>query len=120
MKVLILTVGTTREPLEVALSEHAPEGVVFLASQASHPVAAELLRDYGASFRHHTLLLEDGGGAASVPSGARRGLGACANATSSWPKRGALAQERGLPGHQAPPGLAPGPRCATIPQGGGR
>ena len=59
MKVLILTVGTTREPLEVALSEHAPEGVVFLASQESHPVAAELLRDYGASFRHHTLLLED-------------------------------------------------------------
>jgi CRISPR-associated protein (TIGR02710 family) len=59
MKVLILTVGTTREPLEVALSEHAPEGVVFLASQASHPVAAELLRDYGASFRQHTLLLED-------------------------------------------------------------
>jgi CRISPR-associated protein (TIGR02710 family) len=59
MKVLILTVGTTREPLEVALSEHAPEGVVFLASQASHPVAAELIRDYGASFRHHTLLLED-------------------------------------------------------------
>jgi len=113
MKVLILTVGTTREPLEVALSEHAPEGVVFLASQASHPVAAELLRDYGASFRHHTLLLEDGGGAASVPSGARRGLGACANATSSWPKRGAF------PGIK-PPGLAPGPRCATIPQGGGR
>jgi len=59
MKVLILTVGTTREPLEVALSEHAPDGVVFLASQESHPVAAELLRDYGASFRHHTLLLED-------------------------------------------------------------
>ena len=59
MKVLILTVGTTREPLEVARSEHAPEGVVFLASHASHPVAAELLRDYGASFRHHTLLLED-------------------------------------------------------------
>jgi CRISPR-associated protein (TIGR02710 family) len=59
MKVLVLTVGTTREPLEVALAEHAPEGVVFLASQASHPVAAELLRDYGASFRHHTLLLED-------------------------------------------------------------
>ncbi|MGC8875551.1 TIGR02710 family CRISPR-associated CARF protein [Thermus sp.] len=59
MKVLILTVGTTREPLEVALSEHAPQGVVFLASQQSHPVAAELLRDYGASFRHHTLLLED-------------------------------------------------------------
>ncbi|MGC8905389.1 TIGR02710 family CRISPR-associated CARF protein [Thermus sp.] len=59
MKVLILTVGTTREPLEVALSEHAPQGVVFLASQQSHPVAAELLKDYGASFRHHTLLLED-------------------------------------------------------------
>lgn len=59
MKILILTVGTTREPLEVALAEHAPEGVVFLASQESHPVAAELLRDYGNSFRHHTLLLED-------------------------------------------------------------
>ncbi|BDG19019.1 CRISPR-associated protein [Thermus thermophilus] len=59
MKVLILTVGTTREPLEVALAEHAPQGVVFLASQASHPVAAELVRDYGGSFRHHTLLLED-------------------------------------------------------------
>ncbi|BDG27558.1 hypothetical protein TthSNM66_21940 (plasmid) [Thermus thermophilus] len=25
MKVLILTVGTTREPLEVALAEHAPQ-----------------------------------------------------------------------------------------------
>lgn len=33
--------------------------MVFLASQASHPVAAELVRDYGGSFRHHTLLLED-------------------------------------------------------------
>ncbi|GAB5601683.1 hypothetical protein FJNA_02070 [Thermus sp. FJN-A] len=59
MKVLILTVGSTREPLEVALAEHAPQGVVFLASQQSHPVAAELVRDYGASLRHHTLLLAD-------------------------------------------------------------
>ncbi|APD10324.1 MULTISPECIES: TIGR02710 family CRISPR-associated CARF protein [Thermus] len=59
MRVLILTVGTTRAPLEEALAHHAPEGVVFLASQDSHPVAAELVRDYGGSFRHHTLLVED-------------------------------------------------------------
>ncbi|GAA6751817.1 TIGR02710 family CRISPR-associated CARF protein [Thermus antranikianii] len=59
MKVLILTVGTTRAPLEEALAHHAPEGVIFLASQQTHPVAAELIRDYGASFRHHTLLMED-------------------------------------------------------------
>ncbi|MEZ0322341.1 MAG: TIGR02710 family CRISPR-associated CARF protein [Thermus sp.] len=59
MKVLILTVGTTRAPLEEALAQHTPQGVVFLASQASHPVAAELVRDYGGAFRHHTLLLED-------------------------------------------------------------
>lgn len=59
MKVLILTVGTTRAPLEEALAQHTPEGVVFLASQQSFPVAAELQRDYGNSFRHHTLLLED-------------------------------------------------------------
>lgn len=59
MKVLILTVGTTRAPLEAALAHHTPDGVVFLASQQTHPVAAELVRDYGGSFRHHTLLLED-------------------------------------------------------------
>ncbi len=59
MKVLILTVGTTRAPLEESLAHHAPEGVIFVASQESHPVAAELVRDYGASFRHHTFLLED-------------------------------------------------------------
>ncbi|WP_038056710.1 TIGR02710 family CRISPR-associated CARF protein [Thermus amyloliquefaciens] len=59
MKVLLLTVGTTRAPLEEALAHHAPEGVVFLASQATLPVAAELIRDYAGSFRYHTLLLED-------------------------------------------------------------
>ncbi|MFN4073971.1 MAG: TIGR02710 family CRISPR-associated CARF protein [Thermus sp.] len=59
MKVLILTVGTTRAPLEESLTQHAPEGVIFLASQQTHPVAAELVRDYGGSLRHHTLLLED-------------------------------------------------------------
>lgn len=59
MKVLILSVGLTRAPLEEALTQHAPEGVVFVASQESHPVAAELVRDYGSAFRHHTLLLED-------------------------------------------------------------
>ncbi|KHG64420.1 CRISPR-associated protein [Thermus sp. 2.9] len=59
MKVLILSVGTTRAPLEESLAQHAPDGVIFLASQESHPVAAELVREYGGSFRHHTLLLED-------------------------------------------------------------
>lgn len=59
MKVLILTVGTTRSPLEETLTQHSPEGVVFLASQQTLPVAADLIRDYGGSFRHHTLLLED-------------------------------------------------------------
>ncbi|WP_243094723.1 TIGR02710 family CRISPR-associated CARF protein [Thermus thalpophilus] len=59
MKVLILSVGTTRAPLEESLAQHAPDGVIFLASQESHPVAAELVREYGGSFRHYTLLLED-------------------------------------------------------------
>ncbi|AFV75893.1 CRISPR-associated protein, TIGR02710 family [Thermus oshimai JL-2] len=59
MKVLILTVGITKDPLEAALAHHTPGGVIFLASQRSHPVAAELVRDYGEAFRHHTLLLED-------------------------------------------------------------
>ncbi|GLV48960.1 CRISPR-associated protein [Thermus sp. LT1-2-5] len=59
MKVLILSVGTTRPPLEEALAQHTPEGVIFLASQETHPVAAELVRDYGGSLRHHTFLLED-------------------------------------------------------------
>jgi CRISPR-associated protein (TIGR02710 family) len=59
MKVLILTVGFTRAPLEESLTQHAPQGVVFLASQQSYPVAAELVRDYGNAFRHHTVLIED-------------------------------------------------------------
>ena len=59
MKVLILTVGTTRAPLEEALSQHTPEGVVFLASQDTLPVVADLVRDYGDSLRHYTVLLED-------------------------------------------------------------
>lgn len=36
---------------------HAPEGVVFIASQVSHTVVAELLNQYHAEFRHHTILL---------------------------------------------------------------
>ncbi|KGQ21365.1 TIGR02710 family CRISPR-associated CARF protein [Thermus filiformis] len=59
MKVLILTVGKTRAPLETSLTQHAPDGVVFLASQDSFPVAGELVRDYGDGLRHHTLLVED-------------------------------------------------------------
>lgn len=56
---LILTVGQTAAPLEHALLEHAPQGVVFIASQSSQVVVAELLRKYGQELRHHTLLLDD-------------------------------------------------------------
>ncbi len=59
MRVLILTVGHTREPLEVSIGEHTPEGVIFLASQDSQPTVAEVLKAWGGGFRHHTLLLED-------------------------------------------------------------
>ncbi|MDM7324570.1 MAG: TIGR02710 family CRISPR-associated CARF protein, partial [Thermus sp.] len=59
MKVLILTVGTTRAPLEESLLHHSPEGVVLVASQKTLPVAAELVRDYGESLRFHTIPLED-------------------------------------------------------------
>ncbi|WP_117236922.1 TIGR02710 family CRISPR-associated CARF protein [Thermus sediminis] len=59
MRVLILTVGFTKEPLEVSIAEHAPEGVVFLASQQSQTTVAEVLKTWEGSFRHHTLLLED-------------------------------------------------------------
>lgn len=58
-KVLILTVGKTLEPLEFSLNEHTPEGVIFLASQGSQPVAGELVRRYGDALRFHTLLLND-------------------------------------------------------------
>ncbi|MBO1438260.1 TIGR02710 family CRISPR-associated CARF protein [Meiothermus sp. CFH 77666] len=59
-KVLILTVGQTLEPLEFALTEHAPlKGVVFVASQSSYPVAGDLLKRYGGQFNHHTLLISD-------------------------------------------------------------
>ncbi|WP_299433073.1 TIGR02710 family CRISPR-associated CARF protein [uncultured Meiothermus sp.] len=58
-KVLILSVGQTLEPLEFALSEHTPSGVVFVASQGSQAVAGELVRRYGGGLRFHTLLLDD-------------------------------------------------------------
>jgi CRISPR-associated protein (TIGR02710 family) len=58
-KVLILSVGQTLEPLEFALSEHTPGGVVFVASQGSQAVAGELIRRYGGGLRYHTLLLDD-------------------------------------------------------------
>lgn len=58
-QVLIVTVGQSRGPVEFALTEHAPGGVVFIASQDSQVVVAELVREYGGSLRHHTLLLED-------------------------------------------------------------
>ncbi len=50
---------TIRTPLEEAPAQHTPEEVVFLTSQQTLPVAADLIRDYGEAFRHHTLLLED-------------------------------------------------------------
>lgn len=56
---LILTVGQTAAPLEHALLEHAPQGVVLVASQGSQAVAGELIRRYGDSLRYHTLLLDD-------------------------------------------------------------
>ncbi|RIH89438.1 TIGR02710 family CRISPR-associated CARF protein [Calidithermus roseus] len=58
-QVLIVTVGQSRAPVEYALTEHAPDGVVFIASQTSQVVVAELVREYGGSLRHHTLLLDD-------------------------------------------------------------
>jgi hypothetical protein len=57
--VLILSVGKTIEPLEFALMEHAPQGVVFVASQGTQAVAGELVQRYGDSLRFHTLLLDD-------------------------------------------------------------
>ncbi|MER3537645.1 MAG: TIGR02710 family CRISPR-associated protein [Thermus sp.] len=59
MKTLILTVGTSRPPLEEALAQHAPQGVIFIASQKSFPVAGELVKEYGEALKHHTLILED-------------------------------------------------------------
>ncbi|MGK0617956.1 TIGR02710 family CRISPR-associated CARF protein [Meiothermus cerbereus] len=57
--VLILSVGQTIEPLEFALAEHVPQGVVFVASQGTQAVAGELVRRYGNALRFHTLLLDD-------------------------------------------------------------
>ncbi|GAO73923.1 MULTISPECIES: TIGR02710 family CRISPR-associated CARF protein [Meiothermus] len=57
--VLILGVGQTLEPLEFALTEHTPQGVIFIASQDSQVVSAELIQRYGEALRFHTLLLDD-------------------------------------------------------------
>lgn len=57
--VLIVTVGQTPAPIEAAISYHAPDGVVFIASQQSHPVAAEVIRGFRGEFLHHTLLVAD-------------------------------------------------------------
>lgn len=57
--VLILGVGQTLEPLEFALAEHTPQGVIFIASQGSQVVSAELIQRYGEALRFHTLLLDD-------------------------------------------------------------
>lgn len=58
-QVLIATVGHSRAPVEFALAEHAPDGVIFIASQDSQVVVAELVREYGANLLHHTFLLDD-------------------------------------------------------------
>ncbi|AWR87844.1 TIGR02710 family CRISPR-associated CARF protein [Meiothermus taiwanensis] len=57
--VLILGVGQTLGPLEFALTEHTPQGVILVASQGSQAVAGELVRRYGDGLRYHTLLLDD-------------------------------------------------------------
>lgn len=57
--VLIMSVGQTLAPLEFALAEHIPQGVVLVASQGSQAVAGELIRQYGNSLSYHTLLLND-------------------------------------------------------------
>lgn len=56
---MILGVGETLEPLEFALTEHTPQGVIFIASQRTQAVAGELIRRYGDGLRYHTLLLDD-------------------------------------------------------------
>ena len=58
-RVLIVTVGQTIALIEVALTHHTPDGVVFIASQESHTVAAELISSFRGEFLHHTLLLND-------------------------------------------------------------
>lgn len=57
--VLIVTVGQTAEPIELSITHHAPDGVIFLASQATHTVAARLIDSFQGEFWHHTLLLSD-------------------------------------------------------------
>jgi CRISPR-associated protein (TIGR02710 family) len=57
--VLIVTVGQTAEPIELSITHHAPDGVIFLASQTSHIVAARLIDSFQGDFWHHTLLLND-------------------------------------------------------------
>lgn len=56
---MILGVGETLEPLEFALTEHTPQGVIFIASQRTQVVSAELINRYRAALRYHTLLLDD-------------------------------------------------------------
>jgi CRISPR-associated protein (TIGR02710 family) len=57
--VLIVTVGQTPEPIELSITYHAPDGVIFIASQQSHTVAAKVIEGFKGDFWHHTLLLND-------------------------------------------------------------
>jgi CRISPR-associated protein (TIGR02710 family) len=56
--ILIVTVGQTPAPILAAVLEHAPDGVIFIASQGSHAVAAQVAVAVD-ELPRHTLLLDD-------------------------------------------------------------
>jgi CRISPR-associated protein (TIGR02710 family) len=61
-KVLILSVGGTKEPLVTAITHHAPEFVCFLASQATVDTATavkETVRDNGKSVVYEAVLVDN-------------------------------------------------------------
>lgn len=60
MKVLILTVGTSRDPLETSILEHAPQKIVLIASQNTLDVAGQIVKDYQGSLEgHYTVTVDD-------------------------------------------------------------
>lgn len=58
-QVLLITVGQTAAPIMASITEHTPDGVIFIASQQSHPVVGKVLTEFSDGFKHYTFLLDD-------------------------------------------------------------
>lgn len=58
-RALIVTVGQTPAPILASIKAHAPDGIIFIASQQTLAVVASITQTLDGATWHHTLLLND-------------------------------------------------------------